>query len=138
MFTSRHREGAGRCQVHELSIAYSIVRTVSQAAEEAGEQKVLEVRLRVGALAGVMKESLLFCYDIATQDTPLAGSKLVVNDVPVVIYCEQCGQQRELPSIQLFRCPVCNTPTGEIRQGRELEIESMILEDTASDEHAHT
>jgi hypothetical protein len=51
-----------------------------------------------------MKESLLFCYDIATQDTPLAGSKLLVNEVPMVIYCAQRAAERELPGVQSFRC----------------------------------
>ena len=40
--------------------------------------RVLEVRLRVGALAGVVVESLEFCWGIAAEGTALEGSKLVV------------------------------------------------------------
>lgn len=34
----------------------------------------------------------------------------------------------ELPGIQRFRCPHCDTPSGDIRQGRELEIESIEID----------
>jgi hydrogenase nickel incorporation protein HypA/HybF len=115
--------------VHELSIAQSIVEMVSAHVEETGSARVLEVRLRVGALAGIAKEPLLFCYEIATQDTVLAGSKLVVNEVPVAIFCPVCLTERELPGCQLFRCPVCDTPSGDIRRGHELEIESMVVDE---------
>ena len=118
--------------MHELSIAHSIVDTILTAAEPASKKDIREVRLRIGALAGVTKDSLLFCYDIATLDTPLAGSKLVVNDVPVTIYCAVCQAERELVSVQRFRCPVCDTPSGEILKGRELEIESLIIDEYAS------
>jgi hydrogenase nickel incorporation protein HypA/HybF len=113
--------------VHELSIAHSIVEMVGPET-----QRVHEVRLLVGALAGVTKDALLFCYDIATADTALAGSKLVVNDVPVAIFCAVCGEERELPGVQRFRCPVCDTPSGDIRRGRELEIESILIDEYAS------
>jgi hydrogenase nickel incorporation protein HypA/HybF len=118
--------------VHELSIAHSIVETVSAAVAEQTGTQVREVRLRIGVLSGIMKESLLFCYDIAIQDTALAGSMLVVREVPVIIYCPVCGEEKELPGVQGFRCPVCDTPSGDIRQGRELEIESMVVDEYAS------
>jgi len=31
-----------------------------------------------------------------------------------------------------FRCPVCDTPSGDIRQGRDLEIESILIDEYAS------
>jgi hydrogenase nickel incorporation protein HypA/HybF len=115
--------------VHEFSIASSIVEMVSS---DYGALKVHEVRLRVGALAGVAKDALLFCYDIATADTTLAGSKLVVNEVPVILYCSVCREEKELTDLQRFRCPVCDTPSGDIRQGRDLEIESILIDEYAS------
>jgi hydrogenase nickel incorporation protein HypA/HybF len=118
--------------VHELSIAHSIVETILEAAEPAVKEEIREVRLRIGALTCVMKESLLFCYEIATADTAISGSKLVVTDLPVIIYCSPCNAERELPGFRCFRCPVCDTPSGEIRQGHELEIESLLINEYAS------
>ncbi len=118
--------------MHELSIAHSIVATVTASIAQTDAGHVREVRLRVGALSGVTKGALLFCYDIAIQGTPLEGSTLVVNELPVFIYCPQCLEERELPGVQRFRCPVCDTPSGEIRQGRELEIEALEIDEYAS------
>ena len=124
--------------MHELSIAHSIVSMVTAEAERSGVEQIAEVRLRVGALAGVTTGALLFCYDIATQDTPLAGSTLVLKEVPVVIFCPVCREEKELPGVQRFRCPVCDTPSGDIRQGRELEIESVVAYDSVDDAYARS
>jgi hydrogenase nickel incorporation protein HypA/HybF len=115
--------------VHELSIAYALVETAARAAADSGARAVTVVRLRLGALSGVVQDALQFSYDIATQGTLLAGSRLEVEAVPVVIHCDRCDRDAALPSIQLFRCPVCNTPSARIVQGRELEIVSLEIED---------
>jgi len=117
-----------RRDMHELSIAMSIV----DAALEEGARRgvaVSAVHLRLGALSGVVKDALEFSWEVATQDTALAGSKLIVEDVPVVIYCRQCKVERELPSVQSFACPECGTPTMNIRRGKELEVFALEVED---------
>jgi hydrogenase nickel incorporation protein HypA/HybF len=114
--------------MHELSIAYRLVETASQSAIEAGATRVRAVHLRIGALAGVVRGALEFSYELATNDTLLAESKLVVKELPVRVYCGSCEMEVELPGIQRFRCPVCDTPSGDIRQGRELEIEAIEID----------
>lgn len=116
--------------MHELSIAYNLVETAAEAAKNAGARKVNKVFLRLGQLSGVVKGALLFSYDIAAQGTLLEGSELVVRELPVVIYCnsESCKKEVALPSVQSFRCPICNQLSGDVRQGRELEIESLEID----------
>ncbi len=101
---------------------------VSESAEASNATKVVTTYLRVGALAGVVKDALLFSFDLASEGTLLEGSKLIVEEVPVTIFCAKCGELRELPGMQSFRCPVCNTPSADIRHGRELEIRSIEVE----------
>lgn len=115
--------------MHELSIVTSIVETVTESLASYKGARVLEVRLRVGALASVVPDSLEFCYGIASEGTPLEGSRLVVNVLPVVVHCERCAQDAELDGVQSFRCPRCGELCGEIRQGRELEIESIEIDE---------
>lgn len=107
--------------MHELSIAMGIVDAALEEAQRRGVQ-VSAVHLRLGALAGVVKDALLFSYEMACQDTPLQGSQLIVEDVPVVVFCPHCRLERELRSVQLFACPECGTPTMDVRQGKELEM----------------
>ncbi|MBL8163391.1 MAG: hydrogenase maturation nickel metallochaperone HypA [Anaerolineae bacterium] len=115
--------------MHELSIAHSLVETASRAAQDAGVQQVQAVHLRLGALAGVVKEALLFSYDIAAEGTVLAGSRLEIEDIPVAIHCPNCAVTSTLASIQSFCCPLCGQPSADIRQGRELELVSLEVSD---------
>jgi hydrogenase nickel incorporation protein HypA/HybF len=115
--------------MHELSIVASIVDTVTESVAAYPGARVVEVRLRVGALASVIEDSLQFCYGIATDGTPLAGSKLVVKILPVVMHCESCAADVELEGLQSFRCPRCGEPCSDLRQGRELEIEAIEIDE---------
>ncbi len=115
--------------MHELSIISSVVENVIESLEKYPGARVTEVRLRVGALAAVIEDSLQFCYGIATGDTPLEGSRLVVNIVPVTVHCDACGAEGPIESLQSFRCPACGEPASDVRGGRELEIEAIEIED---------
>lgn len=122
--------------MHELSIAYTIVETASAAAQQAGALKVKAVYVRLGMLAGIVKQSLLFSFDIASQGSVLADAMLIIEEVPVSIFCPQCQLEVELVSIQSFRCPHCHTPSGQMMHGRELEIIALEIEEQP--EHAAT
>ena len=75
--------------MHELSIAMGIVDAAMEESQRRGVQ-VSAVHRRLGALSGVVKAALMFSYEIACQDTPLQRSRLVVEDVPVMVFCSQC------------------------------------------------
>ena len=113
--------------MHELSIAMSIVEMAREEALQRGVQ-VNAVHLRLGALSGVVKEALLSSYEMACDDTPLRGSRLVIEDVPVVIFCPRCKVQRPLSSVQLFCCAECGAPTSEIVHGKELEVVALEIQ----------
>jgi len=110
--------------MHELSIAMSIV----ELAEEEADRRCVRVEavhLKLGALSGVVKEALLSCYEMACENTPLEGSRLIIDEVPVVIFCPSCRAQRPLHSVQLFCCSECGTACSEIVQGKELEVVAL-------------
>ena len=110
--------------MHELSIAVSIVELAGEEAARRGVQ-VTAVYLKLGALSGVVKDALLGSFELASAGTPLEGSRLVVEEQPVVVFCPVCQEERQLPSIQLFRCPECGSPTPEVRGGRELQVTAL-------------
>jgi hydrogenase nickel incorporation protein HypA/HybF len=114
--------------MHELSIAMSIVEMAQEEAERRGV-RVNAVHLKLGALAGVVKSALMSSYEMACMDTLLQGSQLIVEEVPVVVYCPNCHAQRSLSSIQFFSCSECGTATSEIVQGRELEVVALEIRD---------
>ncbi len=115
--------------MHELSIACSLVEIAAQSAQTAGVGRVEAVRLRLGALSGVVKDALLFSYDIAAAGTLLEGSRLEIEEVPVAIHCAGCNLTSNLNGIQSFRCPQCGQPSADIRHGRELELIELEVAD---------
>jgi hydrogenase nickel incorporation protein HypA/HybF len=115
--------------MHELSLVTSIVETVTETLAAYPGARVKEVRLRVGVLASVIPESLEFCFEIASEGTPLEGAKLVVEVLPVIVHCEPCSLDSELEGVQSFRCPRCGELCGEIKQGRELEIVDIEIDE---------
>jgi len=119
--------------MHELSIAASIVEAVAESLAARPDipagSRVTEVRLRLGVLSAVIEDSLQFCWGIAVDKTPLKESKLVIQMLPVMVHCSRCNLDSELEGANSFRCPQCGKPASEIRQGRELEIESIEIEE---------
>ena len=121
--------------MHELSIALSIIEGASQEALNRGGAHVHAVHLKLGALSGVVKDALLFSYDIACAGTLLEGSKLVIEYVPVVVYCAMCDGEKTLESIQRFCCPTCGALTPDVVSGRKLELVGLEITEagTAAD-----
>jgi hydrogenase nickel incorporation protein HypA/HybF len=120
--------------MHELSIALSLVEIASAAAVKADAGPVTAVYLRVGALAGVVCEALEFSFDIATDGTPLAGARLVIEALPLILHCAVCEQDVQPAGPASFRCPRCNTPSANVVQGRELDLVALEFEEGVADE----
>jgi hydrogenase nickel incorporation protein HypA/HybF len=120
--------------MHELSIATSIVEAVAGQVQEQGGGRVVAVNLRIGRLSCVHEDPLRFSFDLVREGTPLEAAELRIEEVPVVIWCPTCEAERELPGIQSFVCPACGTRSGDIRRGRELDLESIELAGPADGE----
>ena len=116
--------------MHELSIAMSIVELAEEEAASRGVQ-IEAVHLKLGALSGVVKEALLSCYEMACEGTTVQGSRLLVEDIPVIIFCATCNTQRNLSSVQQLTCPECGTPSWEVLQGKELEVVALEVTECA-------
>lgn len=116
--------------MHELSIAMSIVELAEEEAARQGVQ-IEAVHLKLGVLSGVVKDALLSCYELACENTAVQGSRLIVEDVPVVIFCPSCQAPRPLSSVHLFCCPDCGTPAREVVQGKELEVVALEIKECA-------
>jgi hydrogenase nickel incorporation protein HypA/HybF len=61
--------------MHELGITRNVI---AICAEQAHGAQVLRVRLEIGKRAGVMAESVRFCFDICARGTPVEGATLEI------------------------------------------------------------
>ena len=107
--------------MHEVSIMESAVSMAVETARKSGSDRVLAVRLRVGALSGVVPEALRFAFDVVCQGTPAEGASLEMELVPAGGWCPVCQADFQF-AVFPGECPRCHEPNGELRHGRELEI----------------
>lgn len=114
--------------MHELSIAMSMIEMAEEEAARRGGASVSAIHLKLGELSGVVKEALLFSYEVACEGTLLEGSRLVIEEVPVVVYCTACEAERAIKSVQQFCCAVCHAPSSQVVRGRELEVVALEIE----------
>lgn len=119
--------------MHELSIAMSIIEGASQEAVNQGGAQVHAVHLKLGPLSGVVKDALLFSYSLACAGTSLEGSQLVIEEVPVVVYCPHCETEKTLGSIQQFCCPSCGALTPNVVSGKQLELVAIEITDVGEE-----
>jgi hydrogenase nickel incorporation protein HypA/HybF len=117
--------------VHELSVAQRLVEIVTESLATEGDVHVAAVHLRLGPLSGVVAEALLFAFDAAVENTPLAGARLMIETVEPAVYCPACGQEQPLASVQRFCCRVCGAVTPHVVRGRELEVTQVEVLDAA-------
>ena len=111
--------------MHEMGIAIQILEIAAASIPpELAGVKVDKVNLRIGRLAAVVPDSLRFCFEIATKDTPLDGATLHIDEIPVVARCRDCNVEWTIEKA-VFQCEKCGSGSLEILSGRELDIESI-------------
>ena len=123
-----HHDQTLETSMHELSIATAVIDEVAKHVDAAGGGRVLSITLRIGRLSCVQEGALRLSFELASADTELSGARLEIIDVPVRIWCPACGAEQELPGVQSLACPECGQLSGDIRAGRELNLESIEME----------
>ncbi len=106
--------------MHELAIAESVVDAVTQRLPGA---TVTRVHLEIGALSGVVPDSIRFCFDLATEGTGLAGAQLKITEQPARCRCRGCGSEFQ-PDTPIVLCP-CGSADVAVLGGEELKIVSV-------------
>ena len=106
--------------MHELAIAESVVETVTERLPGA---KVTRIHLEIGALSGVVADSIRFCFDLATEGTGLAGAQLDITEPPAQCRCRACSTEFA-PDGPVVLCP-CGSPDVAVLSGEQLKIISV-------------
>jgi hydrogenase nickel incorporation protein HypA/HybF len=113
--------------MHELSIAMGILELTGEESEKRGGVHVDAIHLRLGPLSGVVKEALLSAWQLASEETEFEDSRLVIEEVPIAVFCSKCQAERPVQSIQQLCCVECDTPATEVVRGRELLVSALEL-----------
>ncbi len=114
--------------MHELSIAESILDLIRDHVQPADHRLVTSVKVRVGALAGVVPDSLEFCFSAITRETPFASATLEIEHIPAVVECSTCNTT--FPSdMGIVVCPRCGNGNTKLISGTELQVAEIELLD---------
>jgi hydrogenase nickel incorporation protein HypA/HybF len=115
--------------MHEMGIATQIVRiAVESIPGDITDPKIARINLKVGKLAAVVPQSLQFCFDIVSKETAAQGAELNIEEICVSARCKDCRHQWQIEAA-VFYCPKCNSGSVEMLSGRELDIDSIELEE---------
>jgi hydrogenase nickel incorporation protein HypA/HybF len=113
--------------MHELSIVASLFEILEEKAKEKKAKKILSVKLKVGALSGVVPEFLETAFDIYKKDTIASESKLEIEEIPLKIRCQRCGTEIVKDDF-VFICEKCDSRELKTLSGTELLLEKIEME----------
>jgi hydrogenase nickel incorporation protein HypA/HybF len=106
--------------MHELAITEGLVDAVTGRLPGC---RVTRVHLEIGALSGVVADSVRFCFDLVTEGTDLEGAALEIDERPAECRCQVCGSEFQ-PADPLVLCP-CGSAEVTVLAGRDLKITSV-------------
>jgi hydrogenase nickel incorporation protein HypA/HybF len=117
--------------MHEMSIAVALVDAACEQAANLDAQ-VDAVCVRLGPLSGVVRDALEFSFEVALAGTPIEGARLVVEEMPILVSCPDCGGEPKPASLQNLHCPDCGGSFAAVVGGRELELYALEVTERAT------
>jgi hydrogenase nickel incorporation protein HypA/HybF len=110
--------------MHEVGIAQNLLESAEISARKSGGTQIHCLRLRVGAMSGVVPEALQFAFEVVRQGTMANEAILEIEAIPAVCWCEPCQKEFTIDEVG-YVCPLCNAQSLKLRRGRELELVSL-------------
>jgi hydrogenase nickel incorporation protein HypA/HybF len=107
--------------MHELSVVENLLGLALKYADGA---PVTDLYIVIGQLSSFVDESVQFYWDIVSEGTPAAGSRLHFRRIPAEMQCADCGQQYRLREDQ-FACPNCGGANVRLLCGNEFYLDAV-------------
>lgn len=113
--------------MHELSVAQALVEQVEQIVQAQNAKGVSLIRVRIGALSGVVPELLGTAFSLAAAGSTAALARLEMVEAPIRVHCQTCGTESDATANRLL-CGACGDWHTQVISGDELILESVELE----------
>ena len=114
--------------MHELSVTQGILHFALDEAERRNAARVTALTVSLGALSGIIADSVAIYFPLVAEGTIAEGAILTFRRIPARVCCKDCGAESELPDFRL-RCPACASRSVDLLSGREAYIESIEIEE---------
>jgi len=113
--------------MHELPITEKILAIVLRHAKAAGAQRVVSVRLTIGAASDLEGEWIQKYFDHLSRDTVAHRAMLRIERAAAAMTCPACGRSFEADAgaWQDARCPDCGDARCQLVSMPPYRIEDM-------------
>lgn len=123
--------------MHELSICQQMIRQVRDIALQHQATSVERIKLQIGPLSGVDVSLLKHAFPFAAKQTIAENSQLLIEELPVIIKCNQCGLKTHTQVNKLV-CGQCGSEQTRLISGDEMLLVSVELNKSQSVKEQHT
>ena len=100
--------------MHEVSIMQSVFEIAFAHLRQERATRIHRLRLRIGALSGVVPAALEFAFEALKENTPAAEASLDIEYLPVRFYCSTCALEFGADDVAEL-CPSCGSPNASVR-----------------------
>jgi hydrogenase nickel incorporation protein HypA/HybF len=114
--------------MHEMSLAGGILRVVEDARMRDPFNRVSQITIEAGALAGVDVAALRFALEAMAPGTVLEGATIAIDQPPAQAWCMPCAQTVTIAS-RLDDCPRCGSAQVQPTGGHELKVRDLVVHD---------
>ena len=114
--------------MHELSLATGVLDLVQAAEQRDGFRRVGQLRLEVGALAGVEVDALRFALEAIVPGTCLEQAQILIDTPAGTAWCPTCAHEVSITGYQDL-CPACDGPLVRRSGGDQLRVLDLLVLD---------
>jgi len=107
--------------MHEVGIAQNILDIAVENALSNKAEIINKIHVKIGRLAAVENDALLFAFDAIKEDTMAENALLEIEDIPIKGRCTECGHE-DIYDEMFFSCRKCGSYKVELLTGEELNI----------------
>jgi hydrogenase nickel incorporation protein HypA/HybF len=113
--------------MHELPVTQSILKIVTNHAEDANAERITDIYVVIGQLSSYIDDAIQFYWDIISDGTIAQGATLHFKRIAAEMQCNNCGEKYALDGGH--RCPSCGGIDAAVTAGQEFFVESIDVEE---------
>ena len=111
--------------MHELGIAYEVIRVVDRFAKENNLSEVTKVVLEIGQLSQAIPRFIEECFPAAVDNTAYENTQLEIVVVPAMGSCCTCSTEYNVVEARRV-CPQCGSDKFVLITGQEFTIKEIV------------
>ncbi len=110
--------------MHELALAEGVLQICEDHAKRANAEKVVIVRVLIGALSHVDPDALSFSFSAVIPGTLAEGAALEIERIPGKAWCHDCMKEVAIAFLG-DACPTCSGFKLQVIAGEEMRVKEI-------------